>query len=345
VTSVGRPTPFPRAVAYFRRHPIVLLLLLTPGIPEYLSGSTSVWTWVASPAGLLLGLFSLGLNLGLYGPGVLLVREAHVRWRKGWLGVLLLGAAYGLLEEGTALSTLFDPKSRVVASLGYYGHAYGVNWVWLIGVLGIHIVLSIGLPIVLLGLALPETRGRSLVGGRPLALVVAIFAIDLLLLNALVNYPAGHPQQLGALLVAGALWLVVWRLPAGALDPPARRPRRGPGAFVLYGVAYLPVVLIVPGLGEDFHLPAVVSGLLDLVVAGVLFLAVRRDVGRVGNEAQLTMLAVGAVVPLMIFGLIAQYFLPVVLVLDVVAGLFFYTLWVHYRPTAAPTVPAGALSG
>ncbi|MGI0130082.1 MAG: hypothetical protein ACREEC_08050, partial [Thermoplasmata archaeon] len=102
-----RPTPFPTVVAFFRRDPVLLLLCFSPGIPEYLSGSSSVAVLLLAPGPFFLW---LGLNLGLYGPGVLLVREALVRWRKGWVAVLCLGAAYGLVEEGTALSTLFDPK-------------------------------------------------------------------------------------------------------------------------------------------------------------------------------------------------------------------------------------------
>ena len=44
--------------------------------------------------------FQIVANLGLYGPGVILIREAFVRWKKGWASVLILGAAYGILEEG-----------------------------------------------------------------------------------------------------------------------------------------------------------------------------------------------------------------------------------------------------
>jgi len=72
--------------------------LLSPGIPEYISGSSPTSAIVLNPP--MFG-FQLVANLGLYGPGVLLVREAMVRWNKGWATVLLLGAAYGILEEGS----------------------------------------------------------------------------------------------------------------------------------------------------------------------------------------------------------------------------------------------------
>src|SRR5207244_8673312 len=72
------------------------LLLLSPGIPEYLSGSSPVAALVINPGQFV---FQIVANVGLYGPGALLVRAATVRWRKGWATVLLLGASYSILEE------------------------------------------------------------------------------------------------------------------------------------------------------------------------------------------------------------------------------------------------------
>lgn len=96
----------------------------------------------------------------------MLIREAKVRWRKGWASVLLLGAAYGILEEGDALSTLFDPNAHNAGALATYGHWLGVSWVWASAVLLIHMVYSIALPILVVTLTFPETRGRRLMSGR-----------------------------------------------------------------------------------------------------------------------------------------------------------------------------------
>jgi len=338
----ARRVPFPGVVAFFRRHPILLFLCFTPGIPEYLSGSSSVAYLLQAP---VVFLIFLGLNLGLYGPGVLLVREAFVRWKPGWAGMLLLGAAYGILEEGTALSTLFNPKASVVSNLGWYGHYAGVNWVWSVGVLGVHIVLSVGLPIVLLGLALPETRGRPLLTGREVPVTLVIYVVDIFLLILIANYW----RQAPGLLLAGAvlailLYAAARALPHGTLDPPSAGPRLSPKWFFPLGLAYFPALLLVPAIGGALHLWPPVTVALDLLVSGALFLFVRREVGRSGNEAALTMLALGAIVPIMLFGLAAQIFLPIVLVLDVLAGLFFYTLWRRYAPGPGATAmpPVGA---
>ncbi|MCI4343744.1 MAG: hypothetical protein L3J92_06505 [Thermoplasmata archaeon] len=335
-----RPRGIARAVAFFRRHPVLLLLAFTPGIPEYLSGSTAFWPIVVSPLGFLL---FLGLNLGLYGPGVLLVREAHVRWKKGWSTIILLGAAYGLLEEGTALSTLFNPKASVVANLGSYGHDFGVNWVWLIGILGVHIVYSVGLPILLLGLALPETRGQRFLTGFRLPLALGIYAADIGLLVVITHYWAAAPLLVLVTAVAGALWLVAWRIPPGWLDPRRPTPGRGPRFFLVLGLVYFVLLIVVPGLIEDAHQPALLAGAVDFAIILAVFLAVWWEIGRSSNEPQLILLALGVVLPLAAVGLVAQWFLPVVLVPDMLAALFFGTIWKHYRTrTPEPPLPFGA---
>ncbi|MGP8075069.1 MAG: hypothetical protein ACLP74_08690 [Thermoplasmata archaeon] len=334
------PTALGRAAAFFRRHPVLLLLTLTPGIPEYLSGSSPVALIAVSPPGFFLFLL---LNLGLYGPGVLLLREAWVRWGKSWGSLLLFGAAYALLEEGTALSTLFNPNASVVGSLGHYGRFAGVNWVWLIGILGVHIVLSVGLPIVLLGLALPGTRGRPFLTRREATAAVAIYGVDIVLLALIEGFWRVELAWIvGAVLVAGLLWLVAVRLPTGWLDPPQERPKFRPGTFFFLGLAFFPLLILVPGLGAEGGLPAFLSGAIELVVAAALFLAVRRSIGRRGNEPHLVLLALGTTLPFALAGLVSQIGLPVVLVVDMLYGLFFWTLWRRYRPVPSSGPPTAS---
>ncbi len=119
-------------MGFLRSHPVVLLLLLSPGIPEYLSTSSPLSTIVINP---FLFLFQLALNLGLYGPGVILVREAVLRWKKGWATLILLGAAYAILEEGFALRTMFtNSTGQPVGNMAVYGRWLEINWVWSAGI-------------------------------------------------------------------------------------------------------------------------------------------------------------------------------------------------------------------
>jgi hypothetical protein len=339
-----RVAPFPRLVSFFRRHPILLLLGLTPGIPEYLSGSSSFVVLARNPVVFFL---FLGLNLGLYGPGVLLAREAFVRWRPGWAGMVLLGTAYALLEEGTALSTMFNPAASVVGTQGFYGHFVGVNWVWAFGVSGIHIVLSVGLPILLLGLALPETRGRSLLHGRGIGWAVGIYAVDIVALAAIVGYWRVAPVLLvAAAVLALLLYAAAHALPKGTLDPTGSGPTLAPKWFFPLGLLFYPILVLVPGLGSQYALWPPIDVALELLLGGALFLFVRQRAGRAGNEAALTMLALGTIAPIVFLGALFQVAFPIVLFADVLFVLFFYALWVRYRPGPTfplPAPPAGAM--
>ncbi len=326
--------------AFFGRHPVLLLLLFSPGIPEYLSGSTRLNFMVESPV--VFALF-LGANLALYGPGVLLVREAMVRWRKGWASVLVLGAAYGILEEGVALSTLFNPRAGVVGALGFYGHFAGVSWVWLVGVLMFHVVYSISLPILLLELAIPATKGRSLLGRGGIGVALGVLALDVILLAELVNRSLGFwmglPLLAASLAAIGGLVLLAWRLPAGAGVPRHPVPSAPPLVFGALGAGTFFAVVLVQSLNDSLGTPAVL-GVAELVgLLAVVGLLLRELLGRQGNERALLAFAAGAIADVAVFGVAEGLPVPLVGVADVLAVLFFVHL---FRSYPAPVRPAGA---
>jgi hypothetical protein len=325
-----------RIRVFLRRHPVICLLLLSPGIPEYLSSSSPINALVLNPG---MFLFQLAANLALYGPGVLLVREAMIRWRKGWGSVLALGAAYGILEEGVALSTLFNPNANPVGKLGYYGHYLGVNWIWTAGILPVHMIYSISLPILLLGMALPETRGKSLLTRRKILGASTILATDVVALFLLVTFGQGFWMGLPVLVSSFvAMALLVYgarRLRPDALRARTAEPKAGPFRLGLAGVAFYPAVLLTEFLGEGVGLwPAVDLALVVLVQA--LFLAyILRVAGSENNERNLIALALGLILPIAAFGVLAELALPLTLFLDLVMVLFFRKLW-----RAAPSTPA-----
>ena len=115
----GRASRVP--VGLRRNAPWLVLIVTSITFAEFLTGSTPVLVPLLDPLSAL-------FLVGLYGAGVLLVREASIRWNKGWPTILLLGAAYGIAEEGLGTKTFFGPAG--VGYLGVYGHFVGVNWVW-----------------------------------------------------------------------------------------------------------------------------------------------------------------------------------------------------------------------
>jgi hypothetical protein len=314
--------------------------LLSPGIPEYISSSSRFNAIVLNPA---LFVLQLLLNLGLYGPGVILIREATIRWKKGWATVLLLGAAYGILEEGIALSTLYNPLAGPVSKLGYYGHYLGVNWIWLSAILPVHMIFSISLPILLLGLALPETNGKSLVISRKgIASAFVILGIDVSILFLLIllgeHYWMGWPIFVSSFATIGLLILLAKHVPTGLLHARTNTPKISPLRIGIVGALFYTSVLLVEQLGIGTGAPALADLVFVIAIEALFLIYVQNTIGHEKNARQLIALAAGLTLPIAAIGLIAEIRLPLVLVVDFAFGIFIWKLLRNERISAeAPT--------
>ena len=118
--------------------PVLTLLVLAPAIGELLSGSSP-------PLQFFNPVFFL-LLVGLYGCGALLVRETVARRQLNAAAVLLLGAAYGIIEEGLTCKSFFNLHWTDTGFLSVYGRGWGVNWVRTFGLTVYHTVVSITVP-------------------------------------------------------------------------------------------------------------------------------------------------------------------------------------------------------
>ena len=312
-----------RLVRFFKSHPLLFLLFLTPGISEYLSASSQLTLLVISPL-LFFGL--LLANLGLYGSGVVLIREAMIRWRKGWATVFLLGVAYGIVEEGLALWTLFNPLAQPVGNLGFYGHWLGVNWVWTVGLLIFHSVYSIGLPIFLFGLVFPELKSKSLVSGTGitfsiLGLIIDCFALFVLESVIYQPYNPGGGLMLFSGIVITILVVAARRLPGGFLKIRQSEPDWGPRKFAIVGALLFPATLLAGGFAAGANIPPIIPMVLDIILAMVILTRAFRSMGARNNQEQKVAFGVGLVFPIAVFGIIASIGLGNVLI--VVADMFF----------------------
>jgi hypothetical protein len=134
-----------------RVSPVLVLLVPAPVVAEVLFGAT--------PISRLGGLLP---DIAVYGCGALLIRELARRRGLGWLWIAALGVAYGVVEEGLALGSLFNPELFDAGELG--GRALGVNWVWTEWTLGYHAVWSISIQILLVELLFPARRAEPWLG-------------------------------------------------------------------------------------------------------------------------------------------------------------------------------------
>jgi len=186
--------------------PAVVLLFLSPVIGELLSGS-------APPAEFFnpLGFVMLAI---LYGGGAILVRESTHRWGKGWPTLLILGAAYGIAEEGLMCKSFFDPNWMDLGPLGSYGRWMGVNWVWALELTIYHCVFSIAIPILLVGILFPARRRQAWVGKGKLWVIFILWAVNAAFIFFFISkYRPPFVHYLVTMAVTVGLCILAWRMP------------------------------------------------------------------------------------------------------------------------------------
>jgi hypothetical protein len=121
-----------------------------PWVGEFLLGNISVRRL---PALLIMVL--------LYGCGALLIREVTRRTHRGWLTIILLGAAYGIIEAGIVDQSMFNPSFegwdfQAVTPVPALGISAWYAWAFVVG----HSVWSIAVPIALVAVRRLVERAR-----------------------------------------------------------------------------------------------------------------------------------------------------------------------------------------
>jgi len=212
--------------------------------------------------------------LALYGSGAVVVRELRVRWKKGVGSVLLLGAAYGVLEEGLMVTSWFSPTWPDLGAMAVYGRWLGVNWVWAEMLTIYHAVFSITIPILLVELAYPERRSEKWIGcvlfGALLAVLLAVTVFGFLLFSKFMNYWTPLPQYLFGMALMFLFGYLASKLPA---DWGQRGKRTLPKPLVLWFVSALAGFAFFLGF---YSLPSIVPWPIVMLYGPVLvFLMVR----------------------------------------------------------------------
>jgi len=254
--------------------PVLVLMVLSPLVAEYLSGSMSM-----SQINLL------PLMMLLYGAGAVLIRELARRTHHGWTAILFLGAAYGILEEGILCQSLFNPHFHGLRLLDYgFVPSLGIAVPFTVFVLGIHIIWSIAVPIALVEVLFRGRRTEPWLGGVGLAVVIIMFIAGAAMIGAGImsqEHFLATPTQLGgaalAVLVAAGLAFVF----------PAERPKAAGGApspWIVALIAFLAgsvFVLLYTQGSNVMHWPwQLVEGGMAACAIGMLlfgFAAARRS--------------------------------------------------------------------
>jgi hypothetical protein len=238
-----------------------------------------------------------------YGAAAVLTREMSLRWKTGWAGVLLLGAAFGVLNEGLAARAFFDPASRSLGSLANHGRWGGVNWIWSIDAVLYHATFSAALPILLVHVWFPETKSSRWLGQIGLCVTGLLFLLaSAVFLNATPKYPVSIGYLAGCWVVIA--FLVERASRSSFATEPERLTHVPPSRFAVLGffasAALLLHIYVVPSLVRR---PPITLAVLICLVLGVAR-ALRLSAGSQWTRSQQCGLLCGA---LGFFGLFAFF--------------------------------------
>lgn len=238
-----------------------VLLLLSPFTAEVLTGSTRLTDFV-NP-------FVLAMLVGLYGLGALLIREAKLYLRLSYVGVAILGFAYGVVEEGIAVKSFFNPHWRDLGILGTYGRWGGVNWVWAVHLTVFHGVWSILAPIVLVEALYPTAANTHWVGRRGLATAMVLFSADVALINVgLTRYAPSLTHYILCFAAIAALTVLAPRidhmLSNGATASARASPPRYGAYWAAWAVAFFASMYALPALIPWPAIPVTTGALIGV---------------------------------------------------------------------------------
>ena len=242
---------------------------------EFLTGSTLIQTAVSFPPG-------FAILVGMYGGGALLIREVALRWGKRWGAVLLLGGAYAVGEEGFGAKTLVDPIGSNIGNQ-LYTHFAGVNWIPLAALTVFHAAFSIAVPLVLVELVFPESKGRALLGRKGMVVTALVYVLAVFLVSFGDHYVIPPLSDAFLAVYASAFVMAAYLVPRGFFTAKREGPDRSERRFVLLGVGFMGCFFLVDVLGSHFlPWPVAAALFVPLVVLTARYLV--RHAGRVGNE-------------------------------------------------------------
>ncbi|MDG5805747.1 hypothetical protein P9869_24390 [Streptomyces ossamyceticus] len=183
------------------------LLVLSPISAEYLIGYGES---TGRPLELVAGLLVLA---PLYGTVAVLIREITRRTGRGWPTILLLSAAFGVIQAGLIDQSLFDNEvdadgpDWATQALVTLIPGLGVDAASLLNYVGGHVIWSFAAPVAVVESCAPRIAHRRWLGPVGVGVMVLLWMLSAVLIfdDTASDSTAGPAQLIGAAVVAIAL--------------------------------------------------------------------------------------------------------------------------------------------
>jgi hypothetical protein len=219
----------PAALPRFRHRwaAVAGLLVLSPISAEYLIGYGES---TGRPLELLAGLLILA---PLYGTVAVLIREITRRTGRGWPTILLLSAAFGVIQAGLIDQTLFDNEvdpdgpDWATQALVTLIPGLGVDAASLLNYVGGHVIWSFAAPIAVVESCAPRIANRRWLGPVGIGVMVLLWALSAALIfnDTAADSTASPAQLIGAATVAITLMAAAFTVrpvrPQSSAKPPS----------------------------------------------------------------------------------------------------------------------------
>lgn len=183
-----------------RLAPAIGLLFLSPWVGEFLLGSSPIQHLPAA----------LVLIVPMYGGGALLIREIARRFGRGYATIVLLGAAYGVVEAGLLDQSMFNPAFLEPESGPVTAVPPAVSVNNALGYVAGHAIWSITVPIAMIELMVPDRSDEPWLGKIGLAAATVLYLIGCVIVFSFIyaehRFLASPVQLAGA--AAAALLLI-----------------------------------------------------------------------------------------------------------------------------------------
>lgn len=202
--------------------PAVSLFFVAPLVAEFLLGNLSL---KLLPALIVLA--------PMYGGGALLIRELTRSVKRGWPSILLLGAAYTLIEEGFVTQSLFNPD-YLRMQMHLLDHAWipalGIGAWWTLFMFNVHTFWSIAVSIALVEAAVPARATTPWLGALGKSVVALLFIAGL---AANLRFTVTHDHFLASPAQFAGAGLLCLLLIACAFLVPRQSPRAVSGSVLM----------------------------------------------------------------------------------------------------------------